>query len=1228
MIGCVNYRLRMFKVRIIAGFALLLCCQVALGQNVTLSTGNKYVKAWVQPGTGLLWLTIPPDGPTAPLLSFKEKSFLTVNLNGRIYTNNQTGVNRESHPQFAGYLTGGYNQKIGDTIRTTWYNINNCDVIQEVYPALLDTSGQIVMRWKVRNLDSAVPIFAQCQFLLDLQVGAEANDDAPVLTRYGYRPIWEQYTSSTTPYGIPWYFAAFERRPSGNPGVIGVGYTQDKYYKLGLKRPAVMTVGDWKYPFGYALVDYLWGPPPNAPWGQNYGDAAILYQWDVMGVLPGKTSEIARTSYGTPEFALCPGEIFGIVFYPRRFKWDTKKYDPNPGEVEFYAFNTYSPIPGAPDFGQAASNTRVKLEVGPSLRIIDPPADPGSNNTIGTLLTSPDSGFIPQRSVGTAFWKIAADKARNCYDAVDSWLKFTVSSSLGVSGCEHPVKVDCVEEDREPPMADKESKTRRYPYIDTFTVHDDRPTDRGIDKIQWVPTPGSNTNSAKFAVKVTPGYIPCYRKPYTVTITQLDSTIGGCFDFTLIDCAGNDTTYAVCLPPHPVPVIPDMLPPLVATIEKTPGYPSAPPCNGRCDSLLLSDNRRYDKGLKRIEALAMNNMELRTDTIISGEQLHRGKVCVTDTMLDGSITLRVWDVADNYTDTTYRYCTIPDTLAPKITITDDKLNRGHWTVIVEENRDWDRRIDSIEISSINNVYVSSSPPYTPWDRDFYLFEVSVLDSTKSASFCVRAKDRAENWSVTLCTNLFPDPDTLCPNFTISPPIMPFVTNISVAIDDYHVNATGDTIRWDKGIDSVWFTNARGILVPDPMSYDCEMKIPPFTLRVEDTLDVDSIASATVHVLDCAGNTCAFDWRYPYNPDSLPPLIFARYKSRTNIEVYVTDSALYDRGVKRITLNDRNNFSPLIVDADRTLAWGPGLLTRSYSQSSTGALEAVDYWGALASNMVARDSHTASIDLSVWIQDLAMKKGEIVTEPGAFELPIQFIRNDTFALKRKGIDAFKFTFEITGNPEAVTFAGIDAAGTAAETWNIAWTPVVANTYEVTGTSGGTALSGDLAVPFLKLQFLANQSDVTKDVIVAVVPDTNGERLVYNNGTDRIVTGKNALAILPAPYGALSGSNIVILGACAPVLETGSQLPSVVSLEQNSPNPFSGKTSFRFTIMEEGFVKMAVYDMLGKEVASLVNGVLARGRYTIALDGSQYSSGAYVARLQANGDVRSRLLRIER
>lgn len=77
--------------------------------------------------------------------------------------------------------------------------------------------------------------------------------------------------------------------------------------------------------------------------------------------------------------------------------------------------------------------------------------------------------------------------------------------------------------------------------------------------------------------------------------------------------------------------------------------------------------------------------------------------------------------------------------------------------------------------------------------------------------------------------------------------------------------------------------------------------------------------------------------------------------------------------------------------------------------------------------------------------------------------------------------------------------------------------------------------------------------------------------------------------------------------APVVVTGFEL------KQNYPNPFNPSTTINFTIPKSGFVKLAVFDLLGKEVISLVNETKSAGNYEINFNASNLSSGIYVYKI---------------
>lgn len=77
-----------------------------------------------------------------------------------------------------------------------------------------------------------------------------------------------------------------------------------------------------------------------------------------------------------------------------------------------------------------------------------------------------------------------------------------------------------------------------------------------------------------------------------------------------------------------------------------------------------------------------------------------------------------------------------------------------------------------------------------------------------------------------------------------------------------------------------------------------------------------------------------------------------------------------------------------------------------------------------------------------------------------------------------------------------------------------------------------------------------------------------------------------------------------------------------LDQNYPNPFNPTTTIGFRVPSFGYVSLKVYDMLGREVATLVDKELASGSYKIQFDGSNLPSGVYIVRLIAGNYSESR------
>jgi len=79
--------------------------------------------------------------------------------------------------------------------------------------------------------------------------------------------------------------------------------------------------------------------------------------------------------------------------------------------------------------------------------------------------------------------------------------------------------------------------------------------------------------------------------------------------------------------------------------------------------------------------------------------------------------------------------------------------------------------------------------------------------------------------------------------------------------------------------------------------------------------------------------------------------------------------------------------------------------------------------------------------------------------------------------------------------------------------------------------------------------------------------------------------------------------------------GLDFPEEFMLEQNFPNPFNPSTTFKYSIPNSEFVTLKVYDVLGNEVATLVNEEKPAGIYEVEFDASRLSSGVYLYKLSA-------------
>jgi len=97
------------------------------------------------------------------------------------------------------------------------------------------------------------------------------------------------------------------------------------------------------------------------------------------------------------------------------------------------------------------------------------------------------------------------------------------------------------------------------------------------------------------------------------------------------------------------------------------------------------------------------------------------------------------------------------------------------------------------------------------------------------------------------------------------------------------------------------------------------------------------------------------------------------------------------------------------------------------------------------------------------------------------------------------------------------------------------------------------------------------------------------------------------------GTYSYSNVVEVDVVSPV---------TFELAQNYPNPFNPSTIINYSIPEAGNIRLSVYNLVGEEVAVLVNGFSQAGSFEVTFDASNLSTGVYLYKLQSANSVQTK------
>ncbi|HSR16546.1 MAG TPA: T9SS type A sorting domain-containing protein, partial [Ignavibacteriaceae bacterium] len=116
------------------------------------------------------------------------------------------------------------------------------------------------------------------------------------------------------------------------------------------------------------------------------------------------------------------------------------------------------------------------------------------------------------------------------------------------------------------------------------------------------------------------------------------------------------------------------------------------------------------------------------------------------------------------------------------------------------------------------------------------------------------------------------------------------------------------------------------------------------------------------------------------------------------------------------------------------------------------------------------------------------------------------------------------------------------------------------------------------------------------------------------------GKQELVIINGNFAAPgAGGRIIVLEAKAvtvAVEEEKGFLPEKYELAQNYPNPFNPSTRINYYIPKETLVKLDVYNILGQNVAQLVNEMQVAGKYEVTFNADNFASGIYFYQIKAD------------
>jgi len=181
------------------------------------------------------------------------------------------------------------------------------------------------------------------------------------------------------------------------------------------------------------------------------------------------------------------------------------------------------------------------------------------------------------------------------------------------------------------------------------------------------------------------------------------------------------------------------------------------------------------------------------------------------------------------------------------------------------------------------------------------------------------------------------------------------------------------------------------------------------------------------------------------------------------------------------------------------------------------------------------------------------------------------------------------------------------------------------------NGSTATATDIRAILISL-----------DTLVSVIPD-------YGRSFEDIAAGENSTSngtyvinfsdecpgntevpfvVNISSYSQVCWTDTFSIKVIPTTIEEYESIPIELTLHQNYPNPFNSSTRISYSITKPDFVKLKIYDMLGRELATLVNEKQKSGYYKVEFDAKELTSGFYFYTLKAGGFAKTKKMMIMR